>query len=86
MADVMLRATSGKRNFTVDLRSEYVSVPPSYFRHKIPVFVLRDEAYYWTHERQSDERVALDELERGEGKVFDDPEEAVRWLNSPEDE
>jgi hypothetical protein len=63
-----------------------VSVPPSYSSYKVPLFILRDEAYYWTHEWQSDEREALGELERGEGKVFDDPEEAVRWLNSPEDE
>jgi len=82
----MLKATSGKRDITVDLRSENVSVPPSHSHYEVPVFVLRDEAYYWTHEWQSDEREALDELKRGEGKVFDDPQEAVRWLNSPEDE
>ena len=52
---------------------------------RVPLFVPRREAYYWTREWQDDEAEALKELERGEGRVFDDPKEAVRWLRSPED-
>jgi hypothetical protein len=34
---------------------------------------------------QVDEQIALDELARGEGREFDNPEDAVRWLTEPED-
>jgi len=51
----------------------------------VPLFIPRDEAYYWTREWQHDEAEALRELERGEGRVFRDPKDAVRWLRSPED-
>ncbi len=53
---------------------------------KMPLFVPRSETFYWTPEWQYGEQEALKELERGEGKVFHDPEEAVRWLMEPEEE
>lgn len=31
---------------------------------------------------REDERIALEELRRGEGHRFDDPAEAVRWLST----
>jgi hypothetical protein len=59
------------------------STPEPAPRHT-PLFVTRNEAYYWSREWQNDEAEALRELERGEGRVFHDPKEAVRWLRSPE--
>jgi hypothetical protein len=88
MAELKLEpdAVSGDRNMTVDMRSEFVSASPSSFpSYRAPLFVSRAESYYWTYEWQHDEREALMELERGEGKVFQDPEQAVRWLMEPED-
>lgn len=49
---------------------------------RMPLFIPRSQAYYWTREWQEGEAEALAELERGEGVVFEDPKEAVRWLNS----
>lgn len=43
-----------------------------------------ESAYYWTPEWQADEKIAADELARGEGVAFDTPDEAVRWLTTPD--
>ncbi len=51
----------------------------------MPLFIPKDQAYYWTREWQEGEAEALAELERGEGVVFEDPKEAVRWLNSDDE-
>jgi hypothetical protein len=50
----------------------------------VPFFIPREQAYYWTSEWQEDEAKALEELERGEGMIFYNPAEAVRWLRSSE--
>ncbi len=52
---------------------------------RVPFFILRDQAYYWTQEWQEGEAEADAELRRDEARTFDDPEEALRWLDSPED-
>jgi len=79
-------AVSGKRNVEVIVRSESVSVQDTERSYRVPLFIPRHQAYYWTHEWQADEVKALEELERGKGIVFEDPDEAARWLMSPEDE
>ncbi len=79
-------ATSGKSNIELDVRSESASVPDGERPYRVPLFVPRHQAYYWTREWQEDEAEALEELERGEGITFHDPAEAARWLMSPEDE
>ena len=61
------------------------SSAPEPMPRRVPLFVPRSEAYYWTREWQRDEAEALKELERGEGRVFHDPKDAARWLRSPED-
>lgn len=53
---------------------------------RVPLFIPREQAYYWTREWQEDEARALEELARGEGVLFHDPTEAARWLLSPEDD
>jgi hypothetical protein len=42
--------------------------------------VPRSQLYYWTRRWQEDEAAAVAELERGEGRRFDNPREAIRWL------
>ena len=51
----------------------------------VPLFVPRGQAYYWTREWQDGEEEADEELRRGEGRVFDSPEDALRWLDDSED-
>jgi hypothetical protein len=55
------------------------------FRRRVPLFITRSQAYYWTREWQEGEAEADEELRRGEARTFDAPGEALRWLNSPED-
>jgi hypothetical protein len=43
-----------------------------------------DQSYYWTDEWQTDEQEAVAELERGEGRRFADPADAVAWLTEGE--
>ena len=47
--------------------------------------VPADQLYYWTQAWQDDERAAVAELDRGQGRIFDDPTDAIRWLMSAED-
>jgi len=43
---------------------------------------MRSQLYYWTTKWQRDEQEALAELARGEGRTFDTPQDAIRWLLS----
>lgn len=38
------------------------------------------QRYYWTRAWQENERVAVEELARGEGRQFANPRDAVQWL------
>lgn len=51
----------------------------------VPLFAPRGQVYYWTREWQNGEGEADEELRRGEGRVFDNTEDALRWLDDPED-
>jgi len=86
---ITLRAdeATGEGEARTDVRADSPShsSTPDRVPRRVPLFIPRNEAYYWTHEWQRDEAEALQELERGEGKVFHDPQDAVRWLRSPED-
>lgn len=75
----------GEARTTVRRDTASRSSAPDFLPRRTPLFVPHSEAYYWTYEWQHDEAEALKELERGEGRVFDDPKEAARWLRSPED-
>lgn len=62
--------------------AELLGYPPmTWFR-----FISSDQAYFWSREWQQGEQEALEELRRGEALTFDDPEEALRWLNGPNEE
>lgn len=87
---ITLRADepTGEGEARTDVRADSPSrsSAPETAPRRVPLFVTRNEAYYWTREWQHDEAEALRELERGEGRVFHDPKDAVRWLRSPEDQ
>jgi len=40
------------------------------------------QLYYYTRQWQADERLAVAELEAGDGRVFDNSTDAIRWLLS----
>ena len=86
---ITLRADelTGEGRARTDVRADSASQSsaPDRVPRGVPLFIPRAEAYYWTREWQRDEAEALQELERGEGSVFHDPKDAVRWLRSPED-
>ena len=51
-----------------------------------PIFVPRNQLYYWTRDWQEGESMALRELESGEFRTFPDGSSAVRWLLDEDDE
>lgn len=51
----------------------------------VPLFIPRGQGYYWTREWQDGEEEADEELRRGEAQSFDSTEDALRWLDEPED-
>jgi hypothetical protein len=52
---------------------------------RAPLFVPRNQAYFWTAEWQAGEREALAELANGEGRRFDSGAAAAAWLLSDDD-
>lgn len=54
---------------------------------RVPLFIPREQAYYWSREWQESIRESHKELEAGEYVDFDDPNDpdaVVRWLLSDE--
>lgn len=54
-------------------------------RGSVVVSVPRAQQYYWTRSWQENERAAVGELARGEGRRFDTSADAIRWLLSEDD-
>lgn len=52
-----------------------------------PLFVPRDEIFFWTAEWQAGERASAAEREAGNSIVFDsdDPEDIIRWLHADDE-
>jgi hypothetical protein len=65
--------------------SATLNTPPERLPQEFPAAIPASQTYYWTGVWQQGERRALDELERGEGRYFDNHRDAIRWLLSPED-
>jgi hypothetical protein len=61
------------------------SSAPEPMPRRVPLFVPRSEAHYWRRDWQQGEAEADAELRRGEGKTFNNLQDAFRWLDSPED-
>jgi hypothetical protein len=53
-------------------------------RGNMPLFVPRDQAYFWTHQWQEAEAEALREIAAGQVKQFEGGLAAVAWLLSEE--
>lgn len=53
----------------------------------MPLFISREQAYYWSFEWQRDIRESMAALEAGDYEDFDsdDPNDVVRWLLNEED-
>ncbi len=54
-------------------------------RQGIVVEVPADQLYYWKRAWQVNERLAVAELARGEGREFESAADATRWLLSADD-
>jgi len=65
--------------------STTLNTPVDRLPQSFPASIPASQMYYWTRAWQEGERRALEELERGEGRHFDDPRDAIRWLLSPEE-
>lgn len=85
---IILKAdeVTGEGEARTDVRADAPSQTsaPDRVSRRVPMFIPRAEAYYWSREWQHDEAESLKELDRGEGKIFHDPKEAARWLRSSE--
>ncbi len=78
-------AKGGEEEVKVTPSSESWSFVPKHLPRRVPLFISRDQTYYWSREWQEGEAEADEELRRGEARVFDDPKEALRWLDDPDD-
>jgi hypothetical protein len=45
---------------------------------------MTDQLYYWTDEWQANEALAIEEIRTGKARVFDNADEAIKWLMSAE--
>ncbi len=64
--------------------SATLSTPPDRLPHDVPAAIPASQLYYWTGAWQRGEREALEAIERGDSREFDNPRDAIRWLLSPE--
>jgi hypothetical protein len=78
-----LGAANGERRVNIDTSVQTVSA--NRLPRRMPLFVPRDQAYYWTREWQEGEAEADEEIRRGKLQRFKDVDDAMRWLDSPED-
>ena len=76
---------SSEEELRADPRSQSWSFVSERMPRRVPLFMPRDQRYYWSREWQQAEAEADAELRRCEGVTFDNPQDAFRWLDSPED-
>lgn len=79
-----LSTAQGARSVKPESLRESANAAPRRLPRGIPFSVPRDQLYYWSREWQEGEAEADEELRRGEVRTFDDPREALRWLDEPE--
>ncbi len=75
----------GRAEGDSSVRSESLFDPANTKPRRIPLSVPREQLYYWSREWQGGESEADEELRRGEARSFDNAEDALRWLDEPED-
>lgn len=44
---------------------------------------MNDQAYFWTYDWQRDEAESLADLRAGHARTFDNPQDAMAWLETP---
>lgn len=79
-------AVEGHNDAMIAVRSAYTSPPSGRFSYRVPFFVTRAQTYFWTTEWQKGEAEAEADIERGDLRRFSDFDEALRWLDGPEDQ
>jgi hypothetical protein len=82
-------AESSPDEVSIASDSQSSSFVPQRLPRRVPLFIPRDQAYYWSSEWQESIQQSYAELEAGEYVDFDDPNDpdaVVRWLLSDEDE
>lgn len=82
--DVTVTSSSSGGVFKGPLISLLTAVPDKVSREIAPI-TDRSQAYYWTRAWQEGELETLASLKAGEGITFETPEEARRWLLSPDE-
>lgn len=78
---------SGASTVAADADAAYSPSALERIPSHMPVFIPRDQAYYWSFPWQKDIRESMAALEAGDYEEFDsdDPNDVVRWLLSEED-
>ena len=81
------RAESSTDELRADLGSQSWSFVPKRFPRRMPLFIPRDQAYYWTREWQEGIRRSMADLESGNYVDFDsdDPDAITRRFVGEED-
>ena len=87
-ADVA-RSESSEDEVRTNPNSQAWSFVSERLPRRVPLFIPREQSYYWSPEWQEGVRESIAEIEAGEYVVFDDPDDpndVVRWLLSDEDD
>ncbi len=79
--DIDLKATHG--HATAKLRESRAGVSGG--RLAAPIFIPRDEQFFWTREWQEGEKESAAEREAGQLRIFKDGKGLLEWLDADED-
>lgn len=86
-ADTITETTRASTS-VLDVSPDVATVSPGATSHKgrVPLFVPRAQAYYWSAEWQSTELESLREIEAGTVRRFTSGRAAAEWLLSDDSE
>jgi hypothetical protein len=79
---IPLHENASRGRALVDVGGETFSTT---VRRRVPLFVARDQLYYWTRDWQVGEQEALRDLDEGRFRTFPDGASAAEWLLRDED-
>ena len=77
--------TSGEKPSSLMLRTYATASSGRQTPRRVPLFVPRDQAYYWTTQWQRDEAEALREIAEGKARRFSSGAAAAEWLVADDD-